>query len=197
MINNGDPLLQTKQFISTYVHSRTDKTDTWVIEDCFVTLLGTLKLSQTSPDVPNTEVGAHPHKDLPNAHSQQQVTSRSVCDCTRHVCGFKRAHAFCAVSFEWRSCSEMQRWIKTGVNPLEIIKDIIRNISALKCMTWPLLYILSSCVVTMFKSCRIKPSTTTSSESHPSMVSVYQWINNNSHDPALSLLFSWFWLSDP
>lgn len=39
---------------------------------------GTLKLSQTSPDVPNSEVGAHPHKDLPNAHSQQQVTSRSV-----------------------------------------------------------------------------------------------------------------------
>uniref|UniRef100_A0A8C2WPK1 Synaptotagmin 3 n=1 Tax=Cyclopterus lumpus TaxID=8103 RepID=A0A8C2WPK1_CYCLU len=48
--------------------------------DCFVhfTLLGTLKLSQTSPDVPNSEVGAQPHKDLPNAHSQQQVTSRSV-----------------------------------------------------------------------------------------------------------------------
>lgn len=39
---------------------------------------GTLKLSQTSPDVPNAEAGAHPHKDLPNAHSQQQVTSRSV-----------------------------------------------------------------------------------------------------------------------
>lgn len=37
---------------------------------------GTLKLSQTSPDVPNAEVGAHPHKDLPNAHSQQQVTAR-------------------------------------------------------------------------------------------------------------------------
>uniref|UniRef100_H3CL09 Synaptotagmin 3 n=1 Tax=Tetraodon nigroviridis TaxID=99883 RepID=H3CL09_TETNG len=38
---------------------------------------GTLKLSQTSPDVPNSEVGAHPQKDLPNAHSQQQVTSRA------------------------------------------------------------------------------------------------------------------------
>ncbi|TWW70348.1 Synaptotagmin-C Synaptic vesicle protein O-p65-C [Takifugu flavidus] len=38
---------------------------------------GTLKLSQTSPDVPNSEVGAHPHKDLPNAHSQQQVTARA------------------------------------------------------------------------------------------------------------------------
>uniref|UniRef100_A0A3B4VIM5 Synaptotagmin 3 n=1 Tax=Seriola dumerili TaxID=41447 RepID=A0A3B4VIM5_SERDU len=35
----------------------------------------TLKLSQTSPDVPNSEGGAHPQKDLPNAHSQQQVTS--------------------------------------------------------------------------------------------------------------------------
>jgi len=41
-------------------------------------LLGTLKLSQTSPDVPNSEAGAQPHKDLPNANSQQQVTSRSV-----------------------------------------------------------------------------------------------------------------------
>uniref|UniRef100_A0A672GWE4 Synaptotagmin III n=1 Tax=Salarias fasciatus TaxID=181472 RepID=A0A672GWE4_SALFA len=39
---------------------------------------GTLKLSQTSPDVPNSEGGAHPQKDLPNAHSQQQVTPRSV-----------------------------------------------------------------------------------------------------------------------
>lgn len=45
---------------------------------CLLCPLGTLKLSQTSPDVPNSEVGAHPHKDLPNAHSQQQVTSRSV-----------------------------------------------------------------------------------------------------------------------
>lgn len=42
----------------------------------FYTLVGTLKLSQTSPDVPNSEGGAH--KDLPNAHSQQQVTPRSV-----------------------------------------------------------------------------------------------------------------------
>uniref|UniRef100_A0A3Q2QCL5 Synaptotagmin 3 n=1 Tax=Fundulus heteroclitus TaxID=8078 RepID=A0A3Q2QCL5_FUNHE len=41
-------------------------------------LLGTLKLSQTSPDVPNSEGGAHPNKELPNAHSQQQVTPRSV-----------------------------------------------------------------------------------------------------------------------
>lgn len=45
---------------------------------CLLCPSGTLKLSQTSPDVPNSEVGAHPHKDLPNAHSQQQVTSRSV-----------------------------------------------------------------------------------------------------------------------
>uniref|UniRef100_A0A3P8VVN8 Synaptotagmin 3 n=1 Tax=Cynoglossus semilaevis TaxID=244447 RepID=A0A3P8VVN8_CYNSE len=37
---------------------------------------GTLKLSQTSPDVPNSEGGAHPQKELPNAHSQQQVTPR-------------------------------------------------------------------------------------------------------------------------
>lgn len=44
----------------------------------FSPLLGTLKLSQMSPDVPNSEGGAHPHKDLPNAHSQQQVASRSV-----------------------------------------------------------------------------------------------------------------------
>lgn len=48
------------------------------ISVCFLGPSGTLKLSQTSPDVPNSEVGAHPHKDLPNAHSQQQVTSRSV-----------------------------------------------------------------------------------------------------------------------
>lgn len=41
--------------------------------------VGTLKLSQTSPDVPNSEGGAQ--KDLPNAHSQQQVTPRSVSLC--------------------------------------------------------------------------------------------------------------------
>ncbi|KAL7378110.1 hypothetical protein ABVT39_008551 [Epinephelus coioides] len=44
--------------------------------DSYPNNAGTLKLSQTSPDVPNSEVGAQPHKDLPNAHSQQQVTSR-------------------------------------------------------------------------------------------------------------------------
>lgn len=44
----------------------------------FLSVAGTLKLSQTSPDVPNSEGGAHPPKDLPNAHSQQQVTSRSA-----------------------------------------------------------------------------------------------------------------------
>ncbi|KAJ0058261.1 hypothetical protein NL108_012403, partial [Boleophthalmus pectinirostris] len=37
---------------------------------------GTLKLSQTSPDVPNSEGGAHPQKELPNAHSKEQVTAR-------------------------------------------------------------------------------------------------------------------------
>uniref|UniRef100_A0A3B5A3E0 Synaptotagmin 3 n=1 Tax=Stegastes partitus TaxID=144197 RepID=A0A3B5A3E0_9TELE len=46
--------------------------------DSYPNNAGTLKLSQTSPDVPNSEGGAHPHKDLPNAHSQQQVTPRSV-----------------------------------------------------------------------------------------------------------------------
>uniref|UniRef100_A0A8C4ENU8 Synaptotagmin III n=1 Tax=Dicentrarchus labrax TaxID=13489 RepID=A0A8C4ENU8_DICLA len=46
--------------------------------DSYPNNAGTLKLSQTSPDVPNSEVGAQPQKDLPNAHSQQQVTSRSV-----------------------------------------------------------------------------------------------------------------------
>ncbi|XP_029692087.1 synaptotagmin-C [Takifugu rubripes] len=45
--------------------------------DTYPNNAGTLKLSQTSPDVPNSEVGAHPHKDLPNAHSQQQVTARA------------------------------------------------------------------------------------------------------------------------
>ncbi|KAG7238907.1 hypothetical protein INR49_030454, partial [Caranx melampygus] len=44
--------------------------------DSYPNNAGTLKLSQTSPDVPNSEGGAHPPKDLPNAHSQQQVTSR-------------------------------------------------------------------------------------------------------------------------
>lgn len=51
--------------------------------DSYPNNAGTLKLSQTSPDVPNSEGGggggaggAHPQKDLPNAHSQQQVTSR-------------------------------------------------------------------------------------------------------------------------
>uniref|UniRef100_A0A667XQI7 Synaptotagmin 3 n=1 Tax=Myripristis murdjan TaxID=586833 RepID=A0A667XQI7_9TELE len=46
--------------------------------DSYPNNAGTLKLSQTSPDVPNSEGGAQPQKDLPNAHSQQQVTSRSV-----------------------------------------------------------------------------------------------------------------------
>ncbi|KAM9394225.1 synaptotagmin-C [Pholidichthys leucotaenia] len=41
--------------------------------DSYPNNAGTLKLSQTSPDVPNSEGGA---KDLPNAHSQQQVTAR-------------------------------------------------------------------------------------------------------------------------
>ncbi|XP_061605409.1 synaptotagmin-C isoform X2 [Phyllopteryx taeniolatus] len=44
--------------------------------DSYPNNAGTLKLSQTSPDVPNSEGGAHPHKDLPNAVSQQQVTAR-------------------------------------------------------------------------------------------------------------------------
>uniref|UniRef100_A0A665T1F4 Synaptotagmin III n=1 Tax=Echeneis naucrates TaxID=173247 RepID=A0A665T1F4_ECHNA len=44
--------------------------------DSYPNNAGTLKLSQTSPDVPNSEGGAQPHKDLPNAHSQQQVTPR-------------------------------------------------------------------------------------------------------------------------
>ncbi|MEQ2254267.1 hypothetical protein ILYODFUR_001976 [Ilyodon furcidens] len=44
--------------------------------DSYPNNAGTLKLSQTSPDVPNSEGGAHPNKDLPNAHSQQQVTPR-------------------------------------------------------------------------------------------------------------------------
>lgn len=42
--------------------------------DSYPNNAGTLKLSQTSPDVPNSEGGAQ--KDLPNAHSQQQVTAR-------------------------------------------------------------------------------------------------------------------------
>ncbi|XP_035768955.1 synaptotagmin-C [Neolamprologus brichardi] len=42
--------------------------------DTYPNNAGTLKLSQTSPDVPNSEGGAN--KDLPNAHSQQQVTPR-------------------------------------------------------------------------------------------------------------------------
>ncbi|PWA17898.1 hypothetical protein CCH79_00008082 [Gambusia affinis] len=44
--------------------------------DSYPNSAGTLKLSQTSPDVPNSEGGAHPNKELPNAHSQQQVTPR-------------------------------------------------------------------------------------------------------------------------
>uniref|UniRef100_A0A3Q2Z659 Synaptotagmin 3 n=1 Tax=Hippocampus comes TaxID=109280 RepID=A0A3Q2Z659_HIPCM len=44
--------------------------------DSYPNNAGTLKLSQTSPDVPNSEGGTHPHKDLPNAVSQQQVTAR-------------------------------------------------------------------------------------------------------------------------
>uniref|UniRef100_A0A8D3A771 Synaptotagmin 3 n=1 Tax=Scophthalmus maximus TaxID=52904 RepID=A0A8D3A771_SCOMX len=43
--------------------------------DSYPNNAGTLKLSTTSPDVPNSEGGAN--KDLPNAHSQQQVTPRS------------------------------------------------------------------------------------------------------------------------
>uniref|UniRef100_A0A3B4XZA8 Synaptotagmin 3 n=1 Tax=Seriola lalandi dorsalis TaxID=1841481 RepID=A0A3B4XZA8_SERLL len=48
---------------------------------CFVRvlpLLGTLKLSQTSPDVPNSEGGAHPPKDLPNAHSQPKPMTHQL-----------------------------------------------------------------------------------------------------------------------
>uniref|UniRef100_A0A3P9IY30 Synaptotagmin III n=1 Tax=Oryzias latipes TaxID=8090 RepID=A0A3P9IY30_ORYLA len=45
--------------------------------DSYPNNAGTLKLSQTSPDVPNSEGGAQPQKDLPNAHSQQQVTPRT------------------------------------------------------------------------------------------------------------------------
>lgn len=52
----------------------------------FYAPVGTLKLSQTSPDVPNSEGGAP--KDLPNAHSQQQVTSRSVSSVCVCVCLF-------------------------------------------------------------------------------------------------------------
>uniref|UniRef100_A0A7N8WYA1 Synaptotagmin III n=1 Tax=Mastacembelus armatus TaxID=205130 RepID=A0A7N8WYA1_9TELE len=45
---------------------------------CFPPLSGTLKLSQTSPDVPNSEGGAQPHKDLPNAHSQPKPMTHQL-----------------------------------------------------------------------------------------------------------------------
>ncbi|KAK6312016.1 synaptotagmin-C-like isoform X1 [Coregonus clupeaformis] len=46
--------------------------------DSYPNNAGNLKLSQTSPELPPTTEGgaAPPHKDLPNAHSQQQVTAR-------------------------------------------------------------------------------------------------------------------------
>ncbi|XP_072299900.1 synaptotagmin-C [Eucyclogobius newberryi] len=45
--------------------------------DSYPNNAGTLKLSQTSPDVPNAEGGgAQPQKELPNAHSKEQVTAR-------------------------------------------------------------------------------------------------------------------------
>ncbi|XP_045069405.1 synaptotagmin-C-like isoform X2 [Coregonus clupeaformis] len=47
--------------------------------DSYPNNAGNLKLSQTSPELPPTTEGgaAPPHKDLPNAHSQQQVTART------------------------------------------------------------------------------------------------------------------------
>ncbi|KAJ7989521.1 hypothetical protein DPEC_G00305410 [Dallia pectoralis] len=46
--------------------------------DSYPNNAGTLKLSQTSPELPPTSEGGAslPHKDMPNAHSQQQVTAR-------------------------------------------------------------------------------------------------------------------------
>lgn len=81
VINNCDPSVANKSFFQplSAVEPTKEARDPWrFVFPCSLALLGTLKLSQTSPDVPNSEVGGHPHKDLPNAHSQQQVTSRSV-----------------------------------------------------------------------------------------------------------------------
>uniref|UniRef100_A0A6Q2YJY5 C2 domain-containing protein n=1 Tax=Esox lucius TaxID=8010 RepID=A0A6Q2YJY5_ESOLU len=46
--------------------------------DSYPNNAGTLKLSQTSPELPPASEGGAslPHKDMPNAHSQQQVTAR-------------------------------------------------------------------------------------------------------------------------
>uniref|UniRef100_A0A8C7QEZ6 Synaptotagmin III n=1 Tax=Oncorhynchus mykiss TaxID=8022 RepID=A0A8C7QEZ6_ONCMY len=46
--------------------------------DSYPNNAGNLKLSQMSPELPPTTEGgaAPPHKDMPNAHSQQQVTAR-------------------------------------------------------------------------------------------------------------------------
>ncbi|KAG5279670.1 hypothetical protein AALO_G00080310 [Alosa alosa] len=44
--------------------------------DSYPNNAATLKLSTTSPELPPVSEGAQPQKDLPNAHSQQQVTTR-------------------------------------------------------------------------------------------------------------------------
>ncbi len=56
----------------------------------FLLFSANLKLSQTSPELPPATEGGSAVKDLPNAHSQQQVTTRSVtfssCSCLRFLC---------------------------------------------------------------------------------------------------------------
>ncbi|XP_042563684.1 LOW QUALITY PROTEIN: synaptotagmin-C [Clupea harengus] len=44
--------------------------------DSYPNNAGSLKLNTTSPELPPTSEGAQPPKELPNAHSQQQVTTR-------------------------------------------------------------------------------------------------------------------------
>ncbi|XP_063045540.1 synaptotagmin-C [Engraulis encrasicolus] len=59
---------QPPQTTETQEHSYLDM-------DSYPNNAGNLKLSTTSPELPPTAEGAQPQKDLPNAHSQQQVAA--------------------------------------------------------------------------------------------------------------------------